>query len=215
MRVNKFIALGSGLSRRAADTAISDGRVTINNQVCLTGQEVGGSDEVRLDGKIVTLPNRVVMLLNKPTGYVVSRRGQGSRTIYDLLPSEYQSLKPVGRLDKDSAGLLLLTNDGDLHNQLTHPSYEKEKIYEVALDKALTEKDLKAVNKGVRLPDGISKMRVSELGDTSYEVRMSEGRNRQIRRTFAAMGYEVIWLNRTVFGSFHLGNIPRGKYEVH
>lgn len=216
MRINKFLARATGLSRRAADEAVESGRVKVNRQTASIGTEVTENDEVMLDDQIVMDGGeRTLLVLNKPTGYVVSRNGQGSRTVYDLLPAKYHKLKPVGRLDKDSAGLLILTNDGELHQQLTHPSYKKEKVYEIALDKQLTHKDLAAINKGVRLPDGISHMSVSEAGGTSYQVKMSEGRNRQIRRTFAALGYEVIWLNRIIFGSFHLGQLERGKYEIH
>src|SRR4029079_9435972 len=113
MRINKFIALHSALSRRAADTAIEQGRVTVNGQTPSTGQDVTESDTVRLDGQSLKLNTAITtIMLNKPAGYVVSRQGQGSKTVYDLLPPELHKLKAVGRLDKNSSGLLLLTNDG-------------------------------------------------------------------------------------------------------
>ena len=138
MRINKFIAQATGLSRRAADTAIGEGRVLVNGQKPSAGQDVSTNDAVLMDGKRITAPNQAqTIILNKPVGYVVSRDGQGSQTIYDLLPPELHQLKPVGRLDKDSSGLLLLTNDGQLAQELTHPRYQKTKIYEIRLDKPL------------------------------------------------------------------------------
>ena len=125
------------------------------------------------------------MLLNKPVGYVCSRKGQGSQTIYDLIPAKYHHLESVGRLDKDSSGLLLLTDDGELANKLTHPSFRKEKVYEVTLDKSLHESDLARLQHGIELDDGTSRFIISPLkAQNSYLVTISEGRNRQIRRTF-------------------------------
>ncbi|QQS18034.1 rRNA pseudouridine synthase [Candidatus Saccharibacteria bacterium] len=132
MRLNKFIASASSLSRRAADKAISDGRVTLNDQIAETGSQVNSTDTVCPDAvKLTPRTNHTTIMLNKPVGYVCSRAGQGSATVYDLLPVEYHHLKPIGRLDKDSSGLLLLTDDGDLANELTHPRYAKTKVYEV------------------------------------------------------------------------------------
>lgn len=217
VRINKFIASATGLSRRAADHAVADGRVTINGRVSATGLEVDKADEVRLDGELITPPGRLVLLLNKPVGYVVSRRGQGSRTIYDLLPNKYHNLKPVGRLDKDSSGLLLLTNDGILANELTHPRYQKEKTYIVHLSKELSEVDRQVISEGVMLPDGLSKLGLKPLDGRSlaWEVKMSEGRNRQIRRSFAALGYRVISLHRTRFGEYILKPpLKSGGFEI-
>jgi 16S rRNA U516 pseudouridylate synthase RsuA-like enzyme len=138
VRLNKFIASGTELSRRAADTAIAAGKVTVNGLPAGQGQDIGPDDVVALDGQEVTHSTpKTTIMLNKPVGFVVSRQGQGSRTIYDILPSEYHQLNPIGRLDKDSSGLLLLTNDGELANALTHPSYQKRKVYEVTLNKPL------------------------------------------------------------------------------
>src|SRR5579871_5689398 len=127
MRLNKFIAGATGMGRRAADQAIAAGRVQVNGHTASLGQEVDTSDQIKLDHQPVTVGDQrsTTILLNKPIGYVVSRNGQGSRTIYELLPAEYQQLKPIGRLDKDSSGLLLLTNDGQLTYELTHPSHQK------------------------------------------------------------------------------------------
>ena len=216
MRVNKFIASASNLSRRKADEAIAAGHVTINGKVAEQGQTVSVTDVVALQGHTLTAPvSNTTVMLNKPVGFVVSRSGQGSRTIYDLLPVEYHHLNPVGRLDKDSSGLLLLTDDGNLANQLTHPSYNKQKVYHVTLDKPLRPDDLGKIEQGVQLDDGhLSKLGISalETPESAYEVRLSEGRNRQIRRTFEALGYTVETLHRTQFGDYQLGSLRVGAY---
>lgn len=215
MRINKFIANATGLSRRAADTAIEQGKVLVNGQKPLAGQDVSANDAVSLDGRNITSVKTVTILLNKPVGYVVSRAGQGSQTIYDLLPTELHHLKPVGRLDKDSSGLLLLTNDGQLAHELTHPSRQKTKVYEVVLDKPLQPLHRQMISDhGVMLEDGPSKFELERLKDeTDWQVTMHEGRNRQIRRTFASLGYEVARLHRTVFGDYHLSDLGSGKYD--
>ena len=214
MRINKFIALATGMSRRAADAVIAEGRVRVNGQSTGVGTEVTTKDIITLDGNVVRadMP-KTTIILNKPAGYVVSRDGQGSKTIYDLLPPEYHALKPVGRLDKYSSGLLLLTNDGDLANELTHPRYSKTKVYEVTLDKPLAPLHQQIISDhGIDLEDGNSKLTLEKLEDAqSWKVIMSEGRNRQIRRTFAALGYTVTKLHRTHFGSYSLDDLPRSR----
>lgn len=213
MRVNKYIALATGLSRRAADEAIMAKRVLVNGTLVHPGYDVTDSDDVSLDGKALSVNTRTTtIVLNKPVGYVVSRDGQGSSTVYDLLPQELHTLKPVGRLDKDSSGLLLLTNDGEQANQLTHPRYQKEKMYQITLDKPLTAKDWERIQAGVHLEDGISKLALTGK-DNAWTITMSEGRNRQIRRTFAALNYTVIGLHRTQFGSYQLGSLAEGQYK--
>jgi 23S rRNA pseudouridine2605 synthase len=151
-------------------------------------------------------------MINKPAGYVCSRTGQGSSTVYDLLPADLHRLNPVGRLDKDSSGLLLMTDDGDLANRLTHPRYAKEKVYEVGLDRALSEEDASRIRQGVELPDGLSRLGLSGSGK-DLVITMSEGRNRQVRRTFAALGYGVVRLHRVSFGGYGLGSLQEGRYN--
>ena len=214
MRINKYVAAATGLSRRAADTAIAAGKVYVNGIVATAGQDVTSNDTVTLNSQSVHAPTtHQTIMLNKPVGYVVSRDGQGSKTIYDLLPPELHNLKPVGRLDKYSSGLLLMTTDGQLAQQLTHPSYQKEKIYEVTLDKPLASEDSTRIEQGVMLEDGISKLRITPQSGASYTIRMHEGRNRQIRRTFAALGYTVTQLHRTHFSDYILMGQP-GSYTV-
>lgn len=202
------------MSRRSADAAIASGRVLVNSRTPSSGHDVLESDVVTLDNTVITPPqNHTTILLHKPVGYVVSRDGQGSKTIYDLLPGEFHSLKPVGRLDKDSSGLLLLTDDGNLANELTHPRNHKEKIYEVGLNKPLTPPDRQAIERGVTLEDGKSALKLNGHGD-QWIVTMKEGRNRQIRRTFSALGYTVQDLHRTHFGPYKLEGLGIAKYTI-
>jgi len=219
MRINKFIAVSTGLSRRAADAAISEGRVLVNGQVPSPGLDVAPTDTVTLDGQPLVAPtDTVTIMLNKPEGYVVSRDGQGSKTVYDLLPEELQHLKPIGRLDKNSSGLLLLTTDGQLAQELTHPSRQKIKVYEIRLDKPLAPLHHQMISDyGVNLEDGPSKLQLERLEDGNergWRVTMHEGRNRQIRRTFSALGYEVVRLHRTHFGPYALDTLETGKYQA-
>ncbi len=218
MRLNKYLAAGSNLSRRKADEAIASGRVKVNGKPAEQGQMVSSSDTVTLDGQRVKATTQIITILfNKPRGYVVSRDGQGSQTIYDLLPPEYQQLNPVGRLDKDSSGLLLITNDGQLANELTHPSNQKAKVYEVSLDKPLQPLHRQMISDhGLMLEDGLSKLQLERLkdgDDHAWIVTMHEGRNRQIRRTFAALGYTVQTLRRTQFGQYTLGALKEGSVQ--
>lgn len=213
MRINKYVALATGLSRRAADKAIQASRVKINGMTAVLGSEVKPTDQVAFDGTSINTEETVTILLNKPVGYVCSRNGQGSKTVYDLLPEKYHSLKTVGRLDKDSSGLILLTNDGDLANKLTHPKYEKEKTYQVKLNKPLSQADKNKLLTGVELEDGLSKfIKVNDSSDGMLEIIMAEGRNRQIRRTFDALGHKVIKLNRIQLGDYELANLSSGEF---
>lgn len=215
MRINKFIASATGMSRRAADAAIEQGSVLVNDKIPTPGQDIGTDDDVTLDGRAITPDAKIMtIMLNKPVGYVSSRTGQGSKTVYDLLPPELHHLKPVGRLDKDSSGLLLLTNDGQLAQELTHPSRLKTKVYEITLDKPLQPLHRQMISDhGVVLDDGPSRFELERIKDEiTWRVTMREGRNRQIRRTFAALGYEVTALHRTHFGQYRLGELASGHY---
>ena len=218
MRINKFVAQATGLSRRAADAAIAESRILVNGQVPEPGVTVEEKDIVSLDGKQLTSPYTIqTIMLNKPVGYVVSRNGQGSPTIYDLIPTELHHLKPVGRLDKDSSGLLLISNDGDLAYELTHPSRQKRKVYEVSLDEPLQPLHRQLISeKGIDLEDGRSKLgleRMHEGNDNDWLVIMHEGRNRQIRRTFEALGYNIERLHRTQLASYTLSGLKGKDYR--
>lgn len=208
-RLNKFLALQLGVSRRKADELISKGKISINGVKAELGARFELGDEIKLGDKIISNnADKVYLMMNKPVGYVCSRKKQGeNETIYAILPKKYHSLKPVGRLDKNSSGLLLLTNDGDFAFQMTHPKFKKTKQYLVRLDAPLEPLHQQMIaDFGINLPDGRSQLGLERLDETRkfWRVSMSEGRNRQIRRTFSAVGYEVIELHRTVFGNYFL-----------
>ena len=221
VRLNKYLALRLGISRREADELIEQGKVSINDQPARLGAHITPQDTVNINHHAVTreAPAFIYLALNKPTGYVCSRRAQGENpTIYELLPAEYHPLKTVGRLDRDSSGLILLTNDGDFAFRMTHPKFAKTKEYLVRLDHDLEPLHQQMISDfGVDLPDGrsqLSLMRLDEDRRDEWQVTMSEGRNRQIRRTFAALGYEVKKLHRIQFGNYSLDDIPRGEYRI-
>lgn len=201
-----------GVSRREGDDLVLAGVVTVNGAPAVLGTYINSGDKVEVRGKQVKPLDYIYVLLNKPVGYVCSRAQQGDApTIYMLLPSELHHLKPVGRLDKETSGLLLMTNDGQLANRLTHPSFEKVKIYTTKLDRVLSKADLDAINKGISLDDGVSRLKV-ELSGNEYKIKMSEGRNRQIRRTFRHLGYEVTALERIEFAGLTMKNLGDQPY---
>lgn len=218
-RLNKYLAFHLGLSRREADDLISKGKVTVDGLMAQLGGRVEEGQAIEVNGKTLEVRTGFTYLaLNKPIGYVSSRKQQGDNpTLYDLLPKEYHHLKPVGRLDKDSSGLLLLTDDGDFAYHMTHPKFYKVKTYEVTLDKELVPLHQQMISDfGIQLDDGPSKLsleRHSNDNRTEWIVTMHEGRNRQIRRTFAALGYEVAMLHRVSFGAYSLGDLQPGKFE--
>ncbi len=258
-RLNKFLAERIGVSRREADDLIASGKITINGKTATLGARLDKNDKICYNNKTVPFETDFLYLaLNKPVGYVCSRRAQGTApTLYELLPKEYHHLKTVGRLDKDSSGLILLTNDGDFAFQMTHPSFRKTKVYEVELSQPLEPLHQQMISDyGVMLDDGPSKFKiikndaslfemprrrasgawqgederavpvatgdgdaargesVSNRASATYIVILAEGRNRQIRRTFAALGYRVTKLHRTEFGKYKLGNLASGKYDI-
>ena len=218
-RLNKHLALRLGVSRREADELSEAGRVTLNGQPAELGARIDSTTKIFVDGKIVAEPPayRYVML-HKPVGYVCSRRRQGDTpTIYELLPADMHPLKAVGRLDKDSSGLLLLTNDGDFAFNYTHPKFAKTKVYDVTLDHPLEPLHQQMISDyGIDIGDGVSKLTLQKEDDSrmQWTVTMTEGRNRQIRRTFAALGYEASSLHRRQFGPFSLGALDVGAYQT-
>ncbi|HKX73506.1 MAG TPA: pseudouridine synthase [Candidatus Saccharimonadales bacterium] len=215
IRLNKFIAQHLNVGRRAADDLIAAGQVNVNDKPTELGARVRPGDIVWVQGRKFTVETAaafVYLLMDKPEGYVCSRRQQGDApTVYTILPAAYQHVKTVGRLDKNSSGLIMLTNDGDLAHRLTHPSFVKIKRYEVTLDKPLEPLHHQMIaDHGIQLPDGPSKLQLERLheGDAhSWLVTMHEGRNRQIRRTFGALGYDVARLHRIQFGPYQLAQL--------
>lgn len=218
-RLNKHIALQLGISRREADNLIEYDHVRVNGEKVTLGARFEVGDDITVKGKTLTTDTAFVYLaMNKPVDYVCSRRQQGDTpTIYNLLPVEYHNLKPVGRLDKDSSGLILLTNDGDFAYEMTHPKFYKTKVYEVSLDTELAPLHQQIIgDHGIQLEDGPSQLILERADDTrkNWIVTMHEGRNRQIRRTFSALGYTVTKLHRTDFGHYALGDIQPGTFSI-
>lgn len=220
IRLNKFLALHEGISRREADNLITRGAVTVNGQAAELGHRITDTDTIKIGDRQLTIGQTamVYVMLHKPRGYVCSRKQQGDTpTIYNIIPAEYQSLKTVGRLDKDSSGLILLTNDGDFTQNMTHPSHYKIKRYTISTDQPLQPLHQQMISDfGIELPDGKSQLTLERTDDSrkNWIVTMSEGRNRQIRRTFAALGYTVTALHRTDFGPYNLGNLAQGQTQV-
>ncbi|MBQ1387792.1 rRNA pseudouridine synthase [Candidatus Saccharibacteria bacterium] len=220
IRLNKFLAERLGVSRREADDLIVVGKVFIDEKPAILGARIDKNSKVCYNKKIIPFETEYLYLaFNKPIGYVCSRRVQGDvPTLYELLPEEYRKLKTVGRLDKDSSGLILLTNDGNFAYQMTHPKFHKEKVYEVTLDRPLEPLHQQMISDyGIMLDDGPSKFTVATSATgpaerTRFTVILTEGRNRQIRRTFAALGYRVTALHRTQFGKYQLSGLKPGKY---
>jgi len=220
-RLNKYLAFQLGVSRREADNSIAAGHVKVNGTPAILGGRFEENDEITFKGKPLT--KRVAytyLALNKPIGYVSSRKQQGENpTLYELIPEEFHNLKPVGRLDKDSSGLLLLTDDGDFAYNMTHPKFYKVKTYEVSLDTPLQPLHQQMISDfGIELEDGPSKLSLEKRNDDGKDwlVTMHEGRNRQIRRTFSSLGYTVTALHRISFGSYTLENLKPGEFsEIH
>lgn len=220
IRLNKFLAERLGVSRREADDMIAEGQVSVNDITGKLGDRISATDTVIVAGKIISFAtNFSYIMLNKPIGYVSSRKSQDTApTLYTLLPDKFKNLKTVGRLDKESSGLIILTDDGDFAYKMTHPRFKKIKRYEVTLDRDLAPLHQQMIaDFGVELKDGQSKLLLTRKGDQdrqTWQVEMSEGRNRQIRRTFGALGYTVTKLHRLQFGPYNLGDLPSGEIQV-
>jgi 23S rRNA pseudouridine2605 synthase len=217
MRLVKFVATAGVASRRASEELIRAGRVTVNGQpVTDPARDVGERDEITVDGAKVRQPERrVVYAVNKPVDVVSTARDpQGRPTVVGLVPGTSR-LYPVGRLDADSSGLILLTNDGDLAHRLTHPSFEVPKTYVAAVARApVRDAALRALRSGVELEDGpTTPARVRRLADDRLEITIHEGRNRQVRRMCEAVGHPVRALERVAIGPLRLGRLPSGGYR--
>ena len=217
MRLNRFLAAAGLGSRRHCDELIAAGRVTINGNTCTDfSVEPNPRDHVKVNGKLVHVAPPLTIMLHKPAGFVSTRRDPRARdTIFDLLPAKFSRLFNIGRLDAQTEGLLLLTNDGDLAQRLTHPRYEIEKEYEVILDRpwdpGLTSKLLRGI-----FLDG-QRAQIAQLHSISpvhLRVVLAQGINRQIRRMFEAVGYSVKRLVRIRIGPVRLGDLPRGHWRA-
>jgi 23S rRNA pseudouridine2605 synthase len=225
MRIARALAMAGINSRRKCEAHISAGQVTVNGEIVRDlGRQVDpDNDDIMFRGKQIKFESYVYYVLNKPAGYVTTASDPfAKKTVFDLLPARLvpktnkpmpsrTRVFPVGRLDKDSTGLILLTNDGELANRLTHPRYEVGKWYEVKLDRAIDPRDRTKLLKGVRLEDGVAKAeRIRPLTKRNMQLLLREGKNREVRRIFEALGYEVLSLCRVAFGPILLGRMPSG-----
>ena len=219
MRINKYLAECGVASRRACDKLISEGKVTINGRPAALGDDVNeGRDEVLVDGSPAQLSaQHRYYLMNKPKGCICSVRDEhGRKTVMDLLPPGTGRVYPVGRLDYDTEGMLLLTDDGDLAFRLTHPKNEIPKTYLVRIEGSISDTALNQLRSGVELDGRLtnkSKIKVVETNKkfTKLHVTINEGRNRQVRRMFESVGTEVAFLKRIRIGDMPLGSLERGK----
>ena len=218
-RLQKILARSGFASRRQAEGVIAAGRVTVNGTVAILGGRADVEvDRIEVDGApIQAEPDDVTIVLHKPAGFLVTANDErGRRTVYDLLRDAPPHLRYVGRLDRDTSGLLLLTTDGELAHRLTHPRYEVPKVYEATVEGAVPEAALARLRTGVTLEEGTtSPARVERTGgdaaSTSVRLTIHEGHNRQVRRMFEVVGHRVTRLIRTRFGALSLVGLPSGE----
>ena len=216
MRLNKFLAAAGVASRRECDRLIAEGKVTVNGRQARVGEEVSESDEVSVGGQRAVIKKYEYYMLNKPKGYICSvSDDKGRKTVMDLMPSNAGRIFPVGRLDYDSEGLLILTSDGELAQRLTHPSHDVPKTYLVKVEGTLTEAALNPIRSGLEIDGQMTKKCKAHIVETdkSYtkvHVTVTEGRNREIRKLFAAIGKEVTLLKRIKIGELTLRGLDRG-----
>ncbi len=222
IRINKAIADAGFCSRRKADELIASGKVTINGEIAKIGQMVKSKDCIRINNKLLKKHEQITLMLNKPAGIITSKSDPHHKmTVMSLLPKELQHLKPAGRLDKESEGLLILSSDGDIIQKLTHPKHAHKKIYEIIVKGHAKTSDLEVLGLGKLKLDGYTlkamKFRIMgkvKNGKTRISLELSEGRNRQIRRVMDKLGFPVLYLRRTQIGSLHLKNLPSGHYKI-
>lgn len=220
IRINKFIAQSGIASRRGADELILNKKVRLNGKIVLEpGILVGGRDEVVVDGQKIVHSKDFYMVFYKPPGYITTKSDEkGRKTIYEFIPERYQHLKPTGRLDKDSSGLLLMTNDGDLIQKMTHPKIKVAKVYRVAVRGKVTIKQLEKLAAGIEIEPGKTAYADSVLLEATkekseLEVTLYQGYNRQIRRMMELIGHPVISLKRTQHAILTLHGMNRGDYK--
>lgn len=222
MRINKFLAEHGLASRRHADKMIEEGRVKINGTLATLGADVQDGDVVEVDNTVVqTLEKKEeYYIMNKPKGVICTvSDDRGRKTVMDLLPPNVGRVFPVGRLDYETEGLLLLTNDGDLAFRLTHPTSEIPKTYMAKIEGTLTEKDLNPIRSGVELDGVLTKKCKAHIVETNkaytkVHITITEGRNRQVRRMFEAIGKNVEFLKRVSIGQLKLAGLDRGKIRA-
>jgi 23S rRNA pseudouridine2605 synthase len=220
IRLNRYIANAGLCSRREADTFIATGCVSVNGKIVSEmGYQVKPGDSVSFNGKIISSEKKVYVLLNKPKGFVTTLEDpHADKTVIDLVKDACsERIYPVGRLDKNTTGLLLLTNDGDLTKRLTHPKYNRKKIYHVFLDNKVTREHLQQIVDGLELEDGfVAADSVSYVSDDDKKqvgIEIHSGKNKIVRRIFEHLGYKVMKLDRVYFCGLTKKNLPRGKWR--
>ena len=220
MRINKFLAACGMASRRDCDNLIAEGRVQVNGKKASVGMDVNEEDEVYVDGRKAVLQKNEYYILNKPKGYICSvSDDKGRKTVLDLMPKNVGRIYPVGRLDYDSEGLLILTTDGALAQRLTHPSNEVPKTYLVRIEGTCTESALNPIRSGVEIEGGyVTKKCKAHIVETDknytkIHVTLTEGKNREVRKMFAAIGKQVALLKRIKVGEITLRGLDRGAYR--
>lgn len=219
MRINKFLAACGVASRRECDKLIADGAVFINGRVAKVGADVGEGDNVTVNGNTVNVKKNEYYILNKPKGYLCTvRDDKGRKTVMDLMPANIGRIYPVGRLDYDSEGLLILTTDGELAQHLTHPSNEVPKTYLVKIEGTITEAGLNPIRSGVDIGGYVTKKCKAHIVETNkaytkIHVTITEGKNREVRKMFEAIGKEVTLLKRIKVGEINLRGLDRGAFR--
>lgn len=214
MRINKFISETGYCSRREADKLVEGGRVTINGLPAMLGSQAEPGDEVRIDGRLLeTKGQPVYIALNKPVGITSTTEGHIPGNIVDFV-GHTERIFPIGRLDKDSQGLILLTNDGDIVNRILRAEGKHEKEYIVTVDRPVTESFLRGMGSGVRIEGGKTlPCEITRISERTFRIILTEGKNRQIRKMCSAFGYEVRQLQRIRIMNIHLGNLPVGQWR--
>ena len=219
IRLNRYISNAGVASRRDADQLIAAGEITVNGKVIIEmGYQVKPDDVVKYGKKILNREKMVYLLLNKPKDFITTTEDPDDRrTVMDLVKNACpERIYPVGRLDRNTTGLLLLTNDGELAEKLSHPSHEIKKIYQAELDRPISEEDFEAITNGIELEDGFIKPDELALVTPDAEVvgiKIHSGKNRIVRRIFESLGYEVMKLDRTTYAGLDKKDLPRGKWR--
>ena len=218
IRLNKYISQSGLCSRRAADELIKKGKVQVNNKLCdQVGTKINKNDKVIVNKKLIKPEKNIYVLLNKPKDYISTNKDtHNRRVVFDLIKGINKRLFSVGRLDRKTTGVLLLTNDGDIAKKLTHPSYKIKKIYSVTLEKKISNDEISQIKNGLFIEDEYIKVDNIERLEKDYEVgiEIHMGKNRIVRKLFESLNHRVSKLDRVLFGPFTKKDLPRGKWRI-
>ena len=218
IRLNKYISQSGLCSRRAADELIKKGKVQVNNKLCdQVGTKINKNDKVIVNKKLIKPEKNIYVLLNKPKDYISTNKDtHNRRVVFDLIKGINKRLFSVGRLDRKTTGVLLLTNDGDIAKKLTHPSYKIKKIYSVTLEKKISNDEISQIKNGLFIEDEYIKVDNVERLEKDYEVgiEIHMGKNRIVRKIFESLNHRVSKLDRVLFGPFTKKDLPRGKWRI-